>query len=909
MYAGKALEYISVDTANTKLTLSVVPFTVNKELIINRGTEFDANGLDLTLKGDFTNNGTFKANGNKTYFIPTVTTQIIKGESTTTFYDLYKQKTGTTLTLDTAITVSNELHLEEGAVNDGGHLINCKGDMYIDIDVTSSGTTESGIIINGTEKQNLLCNSTLSKLKIDNPQGVEVPTGYNITISDTLKLKQGIFDIGKNLLTLTKNAFIKEESTFGENNMIRTNISFTDAGIKKYFPKITTSTDFTYPIGSGSKYTPVKLNITNSDNDNCYIRVKAADEMHPSIVEDSEAPDDEITDADNVLRYYWILDAGNVSGFTGSAFMQAYPGDVYATPQDSIIHYITARLLSRASGDWDKYTSDGFNENTSELTFIFSNTNDAGIDGDYTAGRDGAIPDQVALYISNTDGSWTDATIWTPQSPAGGPRGARVLVKNNVTIPSNYIVSYETTIDNGGKLDLGTTFGHRLGNVSGKGTLYVERGDLPAGDYDGFFAADSGTVEFGGSGDYDILSEMPVVNNVIVSGTDKRNMPNIDVQMLGDLTVNGPELYCKYDKDFALKKDLILTSGSFDANNSSTVIFNGSLVQTITGSFTSTNSSDFVNLEIDNSAGLTIGDDVEITGKLMLTNGVVVCDKTNKLTITNSNKDCVLGGSNNSYVAGPLYKNILSSGSFVFPVGDNGRMGKIEVNPDGSSGDTWMAQYFNNSPSDDGMDIDQKASDVSSVSAFEYWNVSTNDGSGNANLTLYWDAASGVSPDDGFRIVKWTDASTDEWQSVQVGTKTGTSASGNANLYSDMSFNEFTGGGVVGNFITFGGGPVTAMDWLGNSSDWFESGNWSSNSIPTSTKDITIKTGVSYFPVIGTTSEVNIHDLNLEDGTTLTVSPGAKVIVNGDITDDNTSSAGITIKNTVKINNVVFRTF
>ncbi|NPA37614.1 MAG: T9SS type A sorting domain-containing protein, partial [Chlorobi bacterium] len=916
LYAGKALEYLEVDTTGTKLTLSVVPCTVNKELIINKGAGFDANGLDLTLKGDFNNDGTFTSNKNATYFIPSVTAVNIKGQSPVTFYDLYKQVDGTTLTLDTTITVTNELHLEAGGFNDGGHVVNCEGDMYIDIDITSSGTTESGLVANGTEIQTLTCNTTLSKLKIDNPQGVEVPTGYNITISDTLKLKQGILDIGKNLLTLTKNATIVAESPFGENNMIRTNISFTDAGVKKYFPVISSETSFTYPIGSGTKYTPVTLNISNNDADNCYIRVKAADELHPSIINDTDDP--EIADTANVLRYYWILDAEGVSGFIGEAVMQGYPGDVYVTDPYTASDYITARLLSRSSGTWDKYVNTDFNENTTELTFSFSNTDDIGIDGDYTAGIDDAIPDKVALYVSLADDLWTDPNTWgkydeTTETvgdpgvdvPAGGPKGARVLVKTTVSVPDNYLVSYETSIDNSGKLDLGTTFGHRLGNVEGTGVLYMESGDLPAGDYEGFLAVDSGTVEYGGTGEYDILSEMPFVNNIIVSGTGTRNMPNIDVQLYGDLTIDGPVLVCKYDNDIYLKDTLNLVSGSFDANNSSTVIFNGSSAQVITGNgFTDSNNSDFVNLEIDNSAGLNLNTDVEITGNLYLTSGVINCDETNTLTITNSTEDCVLGGSNSSYVAGPLYKNIISSQSFVFPVGDNGRLGKIGVKSDGSSGDIWMVQYFNHSAGDDGMSLDSKASDVNTVSGFEYWNVRTTDGTGNANLTLYWDAASGVTPDDGFRIVKWTDDATDEWQNVEVGTKTGTSSSGSADLYSDMSFNEFTSGVGIGNFITFGGGPVSLTYWqgdvAGSETDWFAAENWNTGVVPTSSKDVLIEAGKSYYPVIDNTAEVSINKLSIENGATLTIDPGAMVIVNDTISDGNpTSDPGLIIKNTV----------
>jgi hypothetical protein len=563
---------------------------------------------------------------------------------------------------------------------------------------------------------------------------------------------------------------------------------------------------------------------------------------------------------------------------------------------------------------WNKYEVDDFNEATTELSFTFDSTNDDGIDGDYTAGLTDAIPDEVVLYVSVADDLWTKKDTWGKYDentgtvgapgvgvPAGGPRGARVLIKNEVIIPSNYIVSFATEIDNGGVLKVNDTYGHRLGNTSGTGTLYLERGDMPAGDYVDFLSSAGGTIEYGGTTDYDILSSMPEVNNIIVSGSGERRLPNIEVQLLGNLTIDGPDLINEQAEKLNIKKDLNFNSGTYVSKSTSdcTISMNGSSQQNINGlgSFTGTNS--FYNFEIDNEAGVTLNTAIEIDGKLMLTSGVINSTAANTITITNSSEDCVLGGGDDSYVAGPLYKTMLNSGSFVFPVGDNERMGKIEVNTDASSGGTWQVQYFKHSAGDDGMDLTKKDSDIGSVSGIEYWNVKDASGSGNANLTMYWDAACGVTPDEDFRIVKWTDASPDDqWEKVAVGTKSGTSGDGNADLASDMVFNEFTGG----NYITFGGAITTSVFWegdvTGNETDWFEDGNWSTGTVPSSSKKVVIENGNSNYPVINSSTEVTIDSLEIENGASLTLSPGAKVIVNGNIKDEN-SVPGITVKNTV----------
>ncbi len=891
IYGGKALQNLTINNAgsnNPTLTSSVVPLVVNGHMVIGAGTTFNANGLDLTVNGNYNNAGVFISNSNTSYFSG-VTDQLVTSTGTGEFYNLYKT-TGNTFTIANNITVKNELHLTGGVFNDGGNSLFAKGDMNISI-TTQSAPGGDGIVACGTAQQQLVGSSTLAALKIDNPEGVKVPVGNQITIAGNLIMNKGVFDIDQNLLVVEKNATITEASSFSETNMIQTNISFTDAGIKKIFPAIGAATDFVYPIGSQGKYTPVALTI-RSINDGASIRVKAADEHQPTVQEGLGAMG--TGETNNVLQYYWILDAEATSGIDATAIMQAYINDELVTPPNSTSEYITARLRSRASGIWEKYgdaLNNDYNESTHELTFTLSGGDDQ-VDGDYTAGIDDAIPDQVAQYVSQNDGDWSTATTWLPNI-AGGPRGARVLVRHEVTMDDNYKVSYETRIDNAGKLKIDQSYGHRLGNVIGTGTLYLERGDMPAGEYAGFFAPDSGRVEYGytgaldGNEDYDILSSVPSVNTVIVSGAGIRRLPNIELQLHGNLVigdmVSGPQLINEHSQKLNIKKDLEFNNGTYTSKTNANCIinFNGVAAQYIKGmkGFTATNTSALFNVEINNANGVTLNNTIEIAGSLTFGSGIINSTDINTITITNITTDCVIGATNYKYVNGPLYKSISSGDEFNFPVGKDGRYGNVLVKGTSHNG-IWEAEYYNNSASNEGYDVTSTDGNVEFVSHNEYWRIKAPATGNSANLLLRWDNASGVSPDDNLRIVKWTDLAVDAWSELEIGTTDGDANNGTADLAEPITYG-FSGANN-NQYITFGFISIPQFTWLGNDQDWFKSTNWVGGAIPGAGVDIIVN-NAGFAPVINTSSVAQVHNLTINHTGGLTLQPGSQMTVNGNL--------------------------
>jgi hypothetical protein len=914
IYSTVSIPNLIIDNASGNSPTAkmwTIPLTITDTLDIQAGTEFNANALDLILHGDMIANGTFTPNNNTSYFSGTSEQNMF---GNTQFYNLTKN-TNNTLKLNAEITVSNELKLQQGSFDDNGNTLNAQGDVWMGVTHTS-GTSGNGIEFNGSLKQILRAESDTARfdrLTINNPGGtdsvaVHIPEGNPVVIEDELKMQKGILDIGKNLIVIKSDASINEVNAFSSNNMIQTNISFTDAGIQKYFPAISSTTNFTYPIGSAGKYTPVEFSIDNMDAGG-YIRVKAADEIHPTVINDNE-PCNQINDTSNVLKYHWLLEAGDITNFTADANMYFHGNDTQidnslsGTSYD-LTSYIAARLLLNSTL-WNKYDPNSFDEDNNMLVFSFTGTNDDGISGEYTAGIEdqggtceGAIPDQVPSYVTVSDGSWTDETIWDTYPtaggtvPAGGPRGSITIVEHDVTIPGNYILNYKTKIDSGGVnngiLRVEETFGHRLGLVEGRGTLELKKGNLPAGIYTDFFSESGGTLEFDGSTDYDVLSEITTVNNLKFTGTGERRLPNLDLQVLGNIEIDGPIVMNEHNKTLKLKNNLSFASGSFDAGfgADAIVMMNGSSAQNISGTNSFTGSNSFFHFEIKNSAGVTINTAAEVSNNLYLTQGIISTDATNTFTLTNTDTDVVTGGSTGSFIDGPLYKNVSDGSSFTFPVGNSGRYGDLHISSTSTgTPEIWEAQYYNYDPSADGYSTGTHNTTLETVYSDGYWRIKS-PSSGNAKVKIRWDGVTNVPADAGdrdeLRVALWDNNTTDQWIEEDDATPdvvSGTQSSGTVETNSVHSFNEFTDGSyfavgsdkIIQNFI-----------WEGDvSADWNNGDNWTSGIVPSSTDNAEIPdVSPNSFPLITTAAQCN--ELTIQADASLTINPGYSLVLNGNL--------------------------
>ena len=864
-------------TNNPTVQLQINPLNIDENITIGSNSTLDANGLAINTKGDFLNYGDFEANGNTVTFNSSSNQRIL---GKTTFYNLTKS-TSNVLGINDALTdtvyIDNDFRIELGTFCDSSNAIIVKGDLLID-GTHEYGGTGNGIEMMGSDIQNIYGNGILGMFTISNSSGTLMETGNELTITDGLNLNGGLLDVGANLLNLGLNAEIIEGAPFSNSNMIRTNSSFTDNGVRKVFPSTASlggAYNYTIPIGSGSKYTPVEYKITTNGNSNGTITTKAANEPHPSILEDSETP--EIVDVDNVLQYHWVLKSEGVTGFSADVEMEYDPADVYFTSPYDITDYITARLLNDGSGQWNKYTTDDFDEANNLLHFNFTTVNFEGIEGDYTAGIDDGIPDQVPFYETIASGSWTDGSIWNPEVP-GGPRGAMVRINTGHTVhmPSNFQSSYTTTIN--GRLEVDSTFGHRLGEVDGTGTLYTKRPSLPAGYYADFFSITGGTLEYGGSASYDVLSSFPEVNNLKFSGTGERRFPNQDVTILGDFIIDGEDAALvannENDKKITIGGDIYFIAGAFDAGLGVNAIIemNSPTAQTISGDFTGTN--DFNHFVINNSNGVTFANSADIYGNITLTSGIITVADNEVLTMTVYNST-ISGAGSTKYIDGILSKKIEAGGSFTFPVGDGGRYAPTVLTNTQPSANLWEIEYFDANPITDPMFLDpeNKESSLDLVSEYEYWRI-TGPASGTSPLQIRWDSysilpAMTANREDSLKMVEWSTANS-QWEIVDPATVN----DGGVNSGTISSDNPLALNG--NHYFTFGlteGTPLPAAGFL--------------------TVDTAICAGSTITLRAMVTGDAN-YSINVDDGTSTAAYPGAASPIAFDISPATTTTYTIT---------------
>ncbi|HEX2969487.1 MAG TPA: hypothetical protein VHO46_10330 [Bacteroidales bacterium] len=793
VFAGKPLPKLRINNTSSNspiARLEIVPATITNLLQIDAGTSFNANGLNLILNGDLSVSGTFIPAGNTTFFSGNSPQTISGSGASVNFYNLDKTSS-VDLALssgNTPLLVSNAIYLRNGTFSDNGNTITLKGNIFNDAVHLNNGTGD-GIAMNGNVAQLLTGNGVFGKLTINNPGGVNIPVGNQLTITRSLKMQAGVLNIGRNLLDLGVDAVIEEASPFSTSNMIETNISFTDNGLRKTF-KSGGPLVFTFPMGSNYKYTPVRINISANGNNSGSITVKPASEMHPSIVDDTESGV-QIVDKDNALQYYWTLKSEGITGFSATARMYYAEADVKVTSPYTIADYHTASLLTSGNGTWLKFPNTSFDETNKCLVFSFTGTDDAQISGDYTAGAgdatlDGAIPSHITVYETNSSGNWTTGSIWTP-NVSGGPRGGSVKINtpHTVDVSTDYLSCYMAEIN--GTLNLAGTFGHRLGIVNGAGTIYMERGEMPAGVYANFFSPAGGTLHFGGADSYDILGNIPVVNNLTISGSGMKRLPNNNVTINGNLTITGAsdlDVVNYYNRKISIKGDLTRTLGDFEAGTgvNATLALNGTLQQTISGSFIDNNAVN--NLEISNSNNVTLDGQLEIDGELKLIEGMITVGPSGLLKINYGAGILPSAGTPLSFVNGILTKELMNGNSFTFPVGNytsTKAHGAITLqNISGPAGiNNWSASYFFSSPTLAGYNTSSYESSISTVSNTEYWNLDC-PASGASVITINLDGSSDVASalDDlsNLRVVGWNGT---RWEIVGTGAiVTGTKTSG-----------------------------------------------------------------------------------------------------------------------------------
>ncbi len=698
------------------VSLYTAPLTIDDYLEISSGSTFDSRVFDLETRGDIMNNGTLKSiNGRLIVNHSSLGTLSGAG-----VFDLnrFERVGGGVTSVEANLLVNGDFKLDQGIMSFGAHSLTAKGLVNIDGELDfSSG---EGLIMNGNGLQTLRrTNSGTSYIDIltsDNPAGITqiASAGHSFVIGRDLRMKRGIFNLNGNLLELGESAVISQVNAFGQNNMISTGGALTNFGVRKALAANITE-DLFVPLGL-EKYMPIRLIFSD-------VNYSSGDTPSTYLFRLVQPAQNAVTDPNNALQMYFAVVADNIGNNLRMDLELNYDQDYVAVTGTNVEEdYLTARIL-----DGDVFKGLGnLNTALNVLTFSFNNVSANGVTGDYFAGIDEAIPADVAKFITirngnvNEGGTPGPSGTYDEEVPGGGvPNGAEVRIANNHVLSFNVpgVVFYKTIIDENATLEIEANSLHRLGIVEGTGTIrLVNSGNLPNGNYNDFLTCTGGKLEFAGTANYEVLSNLPIARSVSLIGSGTRNMANNDVTICEDFLVDGPnftvsslsKLIVEGDAllengtfnanqgDLEINGDAILTGGSFTAGNAGTRSFNGDVVinsgsfnvgsggqtemkgnftrnggtfiggtasgslifsgedeQLLTGDFTVPNNLRIV--EINNPAGLRLQNNADVNHTLRLTEGKIYTEATSLIKLTtNSVVVEPTGGSANSFVNGPM---------------------------------------------------------------------------------------------------------------------------------------------------------------------------------------------------------------------------------------------------------------
>lgn len=486
---------------------------------------FDANTKDVIIQGTLTiGSGSTYLTGtnNTTTFSGSQNQQLVNNgaigatatsTTTNTFSNLVIDKSAGTLVLAGAAnnyTVAGTLSLLNGVLSDNGSTINVLGNMVNSASHTSGGGTGS-ITLAGSTNQIVSGNDkgVFGNLNINSKMTtglVAVTFTANMSVSKSLTFQtEHILAIGANRLWLTNvdpTTAIAFVVPFSNKSFIQTAGNQSDLGLQKTFGG---TDNFTFPVGTGSKYAPATISLSKTTGDGRFgqVSVSPVSTRNPFVTNGTAGS----------LAYYWKVRSTNFGPLqTGTVSLRFTMTNADAT--GTLTSYVPGRYLPVA---WTpQYTNTGLLTKGS-ITSVISFNSLSQFEGEYTAGLPAAFG-TVTAYYSRANGTWADKNTWSTVG-IGGAAASTAPGANNpvfigsasnkiyhtVTVSANGANAGSLVIDRGSVMDVGTTSGHNFGalpdaKVGGSGLLRVSATGttavFPGGDFGSFIQENGGTVEY-----------------------------------------------------------------------------------------------------------------------------------------------------------------------------------------------------------------------------------------------------------------------------------------------------------------------------------------------------------------------------------------------------------------------------
>jgi hypothetical protein len=288
-----------------------------------------------------------------------------------------------------------------------GSLTMIGGGLTLGSGKTLSYASLAGVIYNGTAAQTTGSElpASINSLTINNASGVTLNT--SVTVNSTLNLTSGKLTLGTYNLTVGGSI----SGTFSSSTMVA---SSGTGELRKIFSSLPAS--FTYPVGTGSIYSPVSLTLNSGTLSSAYIGVK--------VVAQKSANN---SSAVNYLNRTWTLTSNGITNPVYSDTLQYAAGDVAGT--ESILY---GGLYSSAA--WKNLGAvDAVNH------YVMGNNVTAF--GDFTAGENSAFPSSGFVNVKVIPQGYYNTGGYLNMSDT-----VKVLLAN-ASSPYAFIDSVSTVLD------------------------------------------------------------------------------------------------------------------------------------------------------------------------------------------------------------------------------------------------------------------------------------------------------------------------------------------------------------------------------------------------------------------------------------------------------------------------------
>lgn len=167
--------------------------------------------------------------------------------------------------------------------------------------------------------------------------------------------------------------------------------------------------------------------------------------------------------------------------------------------------------------------------------------------------------------------------------------------------------------------------------------------------------------------------------------------------------------------DIYLKGDWI-NSGTFLSESGKVVLW-GSSSQNIGGA----NTSDFYDLNINNSSGVTLSKNITVGGTLMLNAGLLTTSA-NEVDVTNNLTNAINPYSATEYIVGNLRRSVTGTGNYYFPIGTATQYEIGSINFSGMTGiSNLLGKFTNSSPGSVPGGLTINGSYINGILDYGYW--------------------------------------------------------------------------------------------------------------------------------------------------------------------------------------------